>query len=201
MELEKKIKSSTSTESNSDDKKQIAILFSDASHNYADEDVIKIFKYIKDLEKEVSLNNIVTTASAAKKNDSAIVKAAEPPVAIHPVEQMQIDFYEKVIFFNRRSDSIKTESFKPLDEVVLILKKYPDLNFEVEGHTDSVGSLEYNQDLSEKRALNVKNYFISKGIPSSKISSIGYGETKPIATNETPEGKAINRRVRIKVKK
>jgi len=69
----------------------------------------------------------------------------------------------------------------------------------VEGHTDAVGSLEANQRLSEQRADTVRNYLVDQGVTGTRISSIGYGETRPKATNDTPEGRQLNRRVEIHV--
>ena len=68
------------------------------------------------------------------------------------------------------------------------------------GHTDSVGTEAYNQKLSERRAAAVKAYLVSKGIPSSKVTTIGKGETQPVATNKTKEGRQKNRRVDIEFK-
>ena len=69
----------------------------------------------------------------------------------------------------------------------------------IEGHTDSTGSAAYNQQLSERRAEAVRDYFVSKGIPASQIETLGYGEEMPRVSNTTPEGRAINRRVDIRI--
>ena len=69
-------------------------------------------------------------------------------------------------------------------------------NFEIDGHTDSDGSDEYNQVLSEKRANSVKNFLVSQGV-TAEITTKGYGESKPVASNDTAEGKQKNRRVEI----
>lgn len=77
----------------------------------------------------------------------------------------------------------------------------------IEGHTDSKGTEPYNQKLSERRAQAVFNYFVDKGISSSRMQTIGYGETRPIASNtkpngsDNPEGRALNRRVELRVMK
>ena len=70
----------------------------------------------------------------------------------------------------------------------------------ISGHTDSIGTDAYNQKLSERRAAAVKDYLVSKGIASSKITTIGKGETQPVATNKTKEGRQKNRRVDIEFK-
>ncbi|NND87991.1 MAG: OmpA family protein, partial [Flavobacteriaceae bacterium] len=82
-----------------------------------------------------------------------------------------------------------------------IMKEYPTANFHIEGHTDSRGSDSYNLDLSKRRAASVREYLTSKGIPSSRLTSEGYGEARPIATNNTKAGRQQNRRVEISLKK
>lgn len=113
--------------------------------------------------------------------------------------QAKLDEFAKKIYFNTNKSSLKTESFNILNQVVDILKKHNDANFKVviNGHTDSVGRETYNQKLSEKRAAIVKNYLIEKGIAANKLFSRGYGETRPIASNDTKAGRAQNRRTEI----
>jgi OmpA-OmpF porin, OOP family len=84
-----------------------------------------------------------------------------------------------------------------LDEAVAILKSNPTLTGEVHGHTDSTASAEYNRKLSEARAGAVRDYFILHGIAPERIRAVGYGETRPAATNDTPEGRALNRRAEL----
>ncbi len=102
------------------------------------------------------------------------------------------------ILFDSGSDKIKGESFKTLKEIGRLLEDDPDLRLSIEGHTDSDGSDERNQTLSQKRADAVRNYLISTySISSDRLESKGWGESKPIDTNDTPEGKANNRRVEL----
>ncbi len=79
------------------------------------------------------------------------------------------------------------------------MKKFPDSRFTIHGHTDNTGSDALNMNLSKNRAKSVKDYFISKGINASRLESDGFGKNKPIDVNDTPEGRANNRRVEIKV--
>src|SRR5216683_560206 len=78
-----------------------------------------------------------------------------------------------------------------------IVLAYPSLHLQVEGHTDSVGSDEYNQQLSEKRASAVRDYLVQQGIGAESIEARGLGKTEPVATNDTPEGRQQNRRVEL----
>ena len=103
----------------------------------------------------------------------------------------------KGVYFDTAKWSIKTESYPVLDEVIDVLKRNPDVKVEVQGHTDNVGKAQYNQSLSEKRAKSVMEYLLKKGVRSSQLSYKGYGLERPIATNETPEGRSKNRRVEL----
>jgi outer membrane protein OmpA-like peptidoglycan-associated protein len=80
-----------------------------------------------------------------------------------------------------------------------ILAAHPTLKLDVEGHTDSVGSDEYNQSLSEKRAEAVRAYLTQQGVPPDSISAAGFGKARPVATNDTAEGRQLNRRVELVV--
>jgi outer membrane protein OmpA-like peptidoglycan-associated protein len=94
--------------------------------------------------------------------------------------------------------NIKPMYYPALDDVVKVLKANPGLKVEIQGHTDNTGSAQYNQGLSERRARAVMEYFMKKGIDKSRLTAVGYGLTKPIASNETAEGRAQNRRVELK---
>lgn len=109
-------------------------------------------------------------------------------------------FEIKNLNFETGSSKIKPSSFKELDEVVVFLKAAPDAKIDVEGHTDSQGSESGNLSLSQKRAKSVVDYLISKGITANRLFDHGYGEAKPVATNDTPEGRATNRRVEFHFK-
>lgn len=111
--------------------------------------------------------------------------------------QKQLNEYAKTILFDTNKASIKSQSEPVLGDIINILKEYPKANFKVEGHTDSVGSSAYNQKLSESRAASVKAYLIGRGISQDRLSSQGYGESKPIASNATKGGRKLNRRVEI----
>jgi outer membrane protein OmpA-like peptidoglycan-associated protein len=102
------------------------------------------------------------------------------------------------IFFETNSDKLKVASLSQLDELVLILKKYEAANLLIEGHADSQGEDAYNLTLSQKRTDSVKTYLMTKGIMESRLTAIGFGESRPIADNKTSLGRAKNRRVELK---
>jgi outer membrane protein OmpA-like peptidoglycan-associated protein len=101
------------------------------------------------------------------------------------------------ITFRTGSADLDSRFFKVLDSVSLVLKKYDKTIVEVDGHTDSVGSAETNQALSERRAATVSQYLVSKGLKNERMIVIGAGETKPVADNGTDKGRALNRRVEL----
>ncbi len=109
-------------------------------------------------------------------------------------EGIVIEFNSKILFGFDQSN-LTTEAKTNLNKLVTVLQKYPNTNIEVQGHTDSKGTPSYNQDLSGRRALTVSSYLSSNGIYSSRLNSVGFGETIPKYSNETEEGQIQNRRV------
>lgn len=103
------------------------------------------------------------------------------------------------IFFELNSATIRRDSDPVLDEAVLVFKKYNTLRIEVSGHTDPVGTEQVNSALSRKRADAVKWYLVDHGIEATRIATTGLGATKPIADNETIEGRAKNRRIEFRL--
>lgn len=103
------------------------------------------------------------------------------------------------IYFNFAESSVSRASENELEQLVRILKENPTLKIEVAGHTDSVGSDEYNQYLSQVRAEIVVEYLIRRGVDKVRLRAKGYGENQPIASNDTPEGRFKNRRVEFEV--
>ncbi|HNY44112.1 MAG: OmpA family protein [Bacteroidota bacterium] len=105
----------------------------------------------------------------------------------------------KNIFFDYDRATLRPESFAELNRVLAILNDQPKLKIEISGHTDDRGSLEYNKKLSRERAQSVVDYLIEKGVDKNRLTYEGYAFEKPIATNETDEGRQMNRRVEFKV--
>lgn len=109
-------------------------------------------------------------------------------------EGIKVEFNEKILFAFSKSD-IGDSAKKNLNALVGALNKYPKTNIEIQGHTDSRGTDEYNMGLSIRRATTVKDYLQGQGIANSRMTIKGYGESAPAYTNDTPEGQAQNRRV------
>ena len=104
------------------------------------------------------------------------------------------------ILFDFNSAALRPESQTTLRSLAGNFRQYPDEEITVEGHTDNVGSPDYNQTLSERRAGSVRDYLIDQGVPSTHIAARGYGEGRPKDTNSTPEGRQLNRRVEIHIR-
>ncbi len=125
--------------------------------------------------------------------------APPPPAEKKPkrveVTEDRIEINDKILFdFDKAS--IKPESHGLLDEIIQVIKEHPHIKkISIEGHTDSDGTDEYNQKLSEQRARSVARYLTRGGIPADMLTSNGFGETRPIADNDSDEGKEKNRRV------
>ncbi len=103
------------------------------------------------------------------------------------------------VTFDVDSSTLKPQFRATLDQIAGSMNQYPNSLIDVYGHTDSTGSDQYNQALSERRASTVANYLVMQGVSAARIRSQGYGETMPIASNDTIEGRARNRRVEIKI--
>ena len=103
------------------------------------------------------------------------------------------------ILFNTGKATLLPESFNSLNKLVNLLRENPKVKIEVSGHTDNTGSAATNKTLSKNRALSVRNYLISQGIAGERVEYNGYGFDRPIAPNNTEEGRAANRRVEIEI--
>ncbi|MDO1502059.1 OmpA family protein [Winogradskyella maritima] len=115
--------------------------------------------------------------------------------------QDQLNEYARTILFDTAKATIKPESAQTLNDIIKILNEYPSAKFQVEGHTDSRGSDSYNMGLSDRRAASVKDYLTANGVDPFRLNSRGFGEERPIASNNTAAGRAQNRRVEINLVK
>ena len=112
-------------------------------------------------------------------------------------EQKQLNQYAKTILFDTGKATIKFQSAEVLNQIINVLKKYPNSRFRIEGHTDSTGKKAKNIILSQNRADAVKVYLIQGGIDAGRLESQGFGPEKPIASNKNKKGRELNRRVEI----
>jgi len=105
----------------------------------------------------------------------------------------------KDVHFDTNKATLKSSSFQSLDELAEFMKHKTTLKIELAGHTDSDGEEAMNLDLSQRRAETVRNYLTKKGVAPNRLTAKGYGETQPIETNSTPEGKSLNRRTEVRI--
>lgn len=108
--------------------------------------------------------------------------------------------FPNVALFGSDERSLRPEAGQNLKSVADVLGRYPEFIVIVEGHTDSRGRESYNQWLSERRSRAVADFLVSKGLDPNRIQVVGYGQSRPIATNKTPEGREQNRRVELHIK-
>jgi peptidoglycan-associated lipoprotein len=113
-----------------------------------------------------------------------------------PVMRKQAIVFDDV-HFDFDKANLKPEAIMILDRAVTVLQMNPMLNVTIEGHTDSVGTAEYNLSLGERRANTVRDYLLNRGIAASRMRTVSYGEERPIDTNDTDAGRAMNRRAHI----
>ncbi|MBO7413533.1 MAG: OmpA family protein [Fibrobacter sp.] len=115
-----------------------------------------------------------------------------------PVNKKEdLDELKKGIRFQTNSAKLTQRSFGTLNDVARLMKKFPGASLEVQGHTDNTGKDDYNMDLSQRRAQTVVDYLVKRGVESSRLRAVGYGNTMPIASNNSKEGRQINRRVEM----
>jgi outer membrane protein OmpA-like peptidoglycan-associated protein len=105
----------------------------------------------------------------------------------------------KNVFFDTKKTELKPESISELDNVVRLMNENPNMKILISGFTDNVGTPADNLKLSNGRALSVVNYLVAKGVKKDRLSYKGFGETNPIAANDTEDGRAMNRRTELRV--
>jgi OOP family OmpA-OmpF porin len=170
------------------------------------------FKIVLPYDKNYSIRASADKFFSISENlnlDSLIkvgYKEIHKDLYLAPIEVGQV-FRLNNVFFDFDKFSLRPESFVELDRVVKFLNDYPNVVIEMSAHTDSKGADDYNMTLSDNRARSVMEYILSKGIATERITSHGYGETKPVAPNanadgsDNPEGRQLNRRVEFTILK
>jgi len=133
-----------------------------------------------------------------KPAETAPVEEKEVEVAPKPEPEKMPDFKYSNIQFEFNSSVLKTASYAVLDQIASEMKKYDTVKFNIEGHASQEGTDQRNMTLSVDRANSVKNYLVNAGVDGGNLTSVGFGEERPIASNENEEGRVLNRRVEIK---
>ncbi len=130
------------------------------------------------------------------KQEEELSKIAE--VQRKSEEELVVVLREKILF-DVNEYTLKTGAQDNLVKIADVVRQYPDFNIQVEGHTDSTGTEAYNQTLSERRAQSVADFLVGQGLDPTRIYAVGYGEMRPVATNDTAEGRQQNRRVELHI--
>lgn len=140
--------------------------------------------------KKVSENKPITRMETPEERAERTVRVTK-----------EINLYAKTILFDVNKSVVKTQAEFILDNIAKIMNENDDFNFIIEGHTDNTGVAEHNLQLSQERADAIKAYLIRKGVKAKLLEAKGYGQTRPIESNDTERGREINRRVEINVAK
>lgn len=149
----------------------------------------------------VTADQVATGPQMADFVEAVLLERAEKPAPaakpLPPLSERKTWVF-KDIKFEFDKASLMQSCYPILDNIYEILNDHPEINVEIQGHTDSVGTDEYNLDLSQRRAQTVMQYLNAKGISAARMTARGYGESQPIDTNATDAGRANNRRVELK---
>lgn len=169
----------------------------DGSGTYTDKSKNLVIENDGKGKAKITFNGQTTEVDAKPLEKPGKLEKLEmvPPVPSIEANSLLITLDSGVLFDVDKYD-VRPKAEEVLKNLAIVLKEMDVKNFEIDGHTDSDGSDEYNQVLSEKRANSVKNFLVSQGV-TAEITTKGYGESKPVASNDTAEGKQKNRRVEI----
>ena len=146
----------------------------------------------------VPSTTVPSTSNPSSSYPGSTYSGSSSPVISSTTSSILADVSQNVEFETSRA-TLRQSSYVALDKVIAIMKEYPNYNLEVAGHTDSIGNSAGNQKLSENRAKSCRDYLVRKGISSSRINYIGFGEKQPIADNRYRDGRSKNRRVEFRL--
>jgi outer membrane protein OmpA-like peptidoglycan-associated protein len=136
--------------------------------------------------------------AASVKRDQEVQPRSKGDSTKKSVDALTVTFKSDYLFAVN-SSALLPGAYDELERVSKVLKQYPETSIRIAGHTDSTGSADYNQKLSERRAEAVKNALVGMGVNPSRLTTIGYGKGKPIADNNTEAGRQQNRRVEVRI--
>lgn len=140
-------------------------------------------------------NNVTIVVNGYENSYIKNIRIAAGGIGIYKKMTTETKIVTHGILFDVDKSTIKPQSMGTLNQIYTLLKKDPSLKFEIDGHTDNTGDSKHNLDLSQQRADAVKTQLVSMGIDASRLSTKGFGDTKPMDSNDNPEGRANNRRV------
>jgi len=156
-----------------------------------------VYHFGKEQEKDSDRDGVADDKDKCLGTERGVKADKDGCAIIAPTTLVKVREIASKIYFETNSDILKEASKKELDGLVEILKLNAQIKIDIEGHTDNVGAADYNMELSQKRASAVRQYLIEKGLAPDRIIAKGYGQSKPVVSNDTIEGKAQNRRVEL----
>ncbi len=150
-------------------------------------------------KQEASMRQALADSEAASiQRENQVLAQAESSSTKKSVDVLTVTFKSDFLF-TVNSATILPGGYDELERVAQVLNQYPQTTIRISGHTDSTGSADYNQKLSERRAQSVKTALAGMGVDPARMTTIGYGKSKPIASNNTESGRQQNRRVEIRI--
>lgn len=152
-------------------------------------------KYVFNVSAHCYFDNREHTIMIREEQAGSVIHKDIPMKALRPGATVVL----KNIFYDSGKHFLRPESFPELNRVVKLLNEYPGIKVELSGHTDHVGKDAYNQKLSQRRASSAREYIVTQGVNPMKIVAVGYGESRPIASNDTPAGRQLNRRTEFTI--
>ncbi|MFH2045935.1 MAG: OmpA family protein [Pseudomonadota bacterium] len=150
-------------------------------------------------KQEAAMRQALADSEAASIRREQEVLSQAQADSTRKVQDVLTVTFKSDLLFAVNSSTIFPGAYDELDRVARVLNQYPQTRIQIGGHTDSTGAPDYNQTLSQRRADSVKNALVSRGVSASRMSTIGYGENKSIASNGTEAGRQKNRRVEIRI--
>jgi outer membrane protein OmpA-like peptidoglycan-associated protein len=150
-------------------------------------------------KQEASMRKALADSEAASiQRENQVLAQAESSSTKKSLDVLTVTFKSDFLF-SVNSSTLLPGAYDELERVAKVLNQYPQTTMRISGHTDGTGTAEYNQKLSERRAQSVKDALVGMGVDQARMTTIGYGESKPIASNDTDSGRQQNRRVEIRI--
>jgi outer membrane protein OmpA-like peptidoglycan-associated protein len=151
-----------------------------------------------DKQEQTMRQAIANSEAASVRREQEVLAEAKSDSAKKSIDVLTVTFKSDFLFAVN-SSTLRPGAYDELERVAKVLTQYPETAIRIAGHTDSTGSEDYNQKLSERRAEAVRNALTGMGVNPSRLTTIGYGEGKPIASNNTEAGRQQNRRVEVRI--
>lgn len=150
-------------------------------------------------KQEATMRKALADSEAASiQRENQVLAQAESSSTKKSLDVLTVTFKSDFLF-SVNSSTLLPGAYDELERVAKVLNQYPQTTMRISGHTDGTGSADYNQKLSERRAQSVKDALVGMGVDQARMTTIGYGKSKPIASNATDSGRQQNRRVEIRI--